>query len=313
MFNYLSQECAKKDIPQSKTLLATLNEAVISASEILRESVVIQPCNHEEADTRVILHAYHAASVGFKRIAIRTVDTDVVVLAVHFFERIRCDELWIAFGTGKNFRYIPVHLLVLTLKPEMCHALLGFHSFTGCDTTSAFYGRGKKMAWESWCLFPDVSNAFIALQKCPERLSPDKLALLERFTVILYDRTSSQTLVNAARQSLFTRGLQILRIPPTQDALIQHCLRAAFQAGVWSQALVAQCTLPNPADWGWVLTDNTNWTPLWTTIADADKSCLELIRCGCKTGCTTRRCKCVSANLKCTALCSCEGECNSTI
>ena len=35
---------------------------------------------------------------------IRTVDTDVVVIAVAKFLQIGLEELWVAFGTGKNYR-----------------------------------------------------------------------------------------------------------------------------------------------------------------------------------------------------------------
>ena len=177
--------------------------------------------------------------------------------------------------------------------------------------TSALHGNGKKTAWETWATFPKVSDALAALLDCPTTVSDETLSLLERFTIPMYDRTSNHSDVNAVRQTLFTRGLQIAKIPPTKNALVQHVRRAVYQAGhVWSQALTAECALPNPADWGWS-SDKDGWTPVWTTIPDADKCCLELLRCGCKTGCITRRCKCVCANLKCTALCSCVGECNS--
>ena len=44
----------------------------------------ISPCDHEEADTRVILHAAQAYHHNHQTIMIRTVDTDVVVLAITF-------------------------------------------------------------------------------------------------------------------------------------------------------------------------------------------------------------------------------------
>ena len=44
-----------------------------------------------------------------KKVVIRTVDTDVVVLAVDYFSNKNHDELWIAPGTGTRFRYMPVH------------------------------------------------------------------------------------------------------------------------------------------------------------------------------------------------------------
>ena len=39
----------------------------------------IAPCNHEEADTRMMVHVNDAVMQGFNKILIRTVDTDVVV------------------------------------------------------------------------------------------------------------------------------------------------------------------------------------------------------------------------------------------
>ena len=40
------------------------------------------PCNDEEADTRVFLHATNMAGIGHQRVVIRFVDTDVLVLAI---------------------------------------------------------------------------------------------------------------------------------------------------------------------------------------------------------------------------------------
>jgi len=46
----------------------------------------LSPCTHEEADTRMILHSLYAARLGHEVASIRTVDTDVVVLAVVHFK-----------------------------------------------------------------------------------------------------------------------------------------------------------------------------------------------------------------------------------
>ena len=60
------------------------------------------PCNHEEADTRIFVHLSHAAQNGIKRALIKTVDTDVVAIALaHFLDR-EIDELWVEFGAGKK-------------------------------------------------------------------------------------------------------------------------------------------------------------------------------------------------------------------
>ena len=46
------------------------------------------------------------------------------------------------------------------------------------------------------------------------------------------------------------------RLPPTQDALLQHARRATYQAGVWCTSEKAYQSLPSPEGWGWTLKDN---------------------------------------------------------
>ena len=50
---------------------------------------------------------------------------------------------------------------------------------------------------------------------------------MERYVVVLYDKTSSLSFVNEAREKLFCcKSRTIDNIPPTQDALLQHTRRA---------------------------------------------------------------------------------------
>ena len=47
---------------------------------------LLAPCNHKEADTRMIVHAKHASLIGSKTITFVSSDTGVVVpaIAVYF-------------------------------------------------------------------------------------------------------------------------------------------------------------------------------------------------------------------------------------
>lgn len=78
-------------------------------------------------------------------------DTDVAVL-----EDLNVDALWVTFGKGKDLRWIPIHDIVRSLGPRS-KALPFFHAFTGCDTMSAFVGKGKKTAWQAWNVFENVT------------------------------------------------------------------------------------------------------------------------------------------------------------
>ena len=77
-----------------------------------------------------------------------------------------------------------------------------FHALTGCDTVSFFAGRGKKTAWDIWGLFPELTTTLLILSLSPEVVDNACLAVIERFVVLLYDRTSNLTKVKEARQDL---------------------------------------------------------------------------------------------------------------
>ena len=259
----------------------------------------------------MLLHVSHAAQHGHQKVLIRTVDTDVVVLAVFAISQLpsRC-ELWLAFGTGKSFRYLAAHQMSKCLGPEMSRALPMFHALTGCDTVSSFAGHGKKTAWSTWKSQPALTNALLMLGNGPKVIPDDAMNIIERFVVLLFDRTSTCDKVNDARRKLFPRKNSVEQIPPTRAALMEHVKRAVYQGGhIWGKTLLPDPVLPSPTDWGWVKREGL-YEPHWTTLPQASKICHELISCGCKSGCT-KRCKCKKAALQCTGLCVCEGECES--
>ena len=153
LFPFLGQECVSKDT-RDKVTVSTLSDGVIRSRDG-QNTDGVQPCSHEEADTRMLLHVKDPMNCGFTLVMIRTVDTDVVVLAVARFQGLpNIEQLWIAFGTGNDFRYIPIHEIASALRHQMAKGVLLFHAFTGCDVTSYFTNRGKKSAWKTWLALP---------------------------------------------------------------------------------------------------------------------------------------------------------------
>ena len=106
----------------------------------------------------MILHLADAVHKGFQKILLRTVDTDVVILAVAAVAKIKVQEVWVAFGTGQYFRYIAAHEISASLGPDKSKALPVFHAYTGCDTVSFFNTRGKKTAWQTWKACEEVTS-----------------------------------------------------------------------------------------------------------------------------------------------------------
>lgn len=308
LFYFLAEQVPLVDFGVGKQVFITKGEQVLT-SPSNDDTSRIAPCDHEEADTRVFVHVADAVQSGYQKIGIRTVDTDVVAIGISAIQSLpEIEELWIFFGTGVNRRRFSVHEIAASLGPNKARALPMFHAFTGCDTVSCFLGKGKKTAWQTWLQYDDVTSAFLHFMSC-RSLSDESLEKIERFVVLLYDRTSTKLRVNDARKQLFAqKGRPMDAIPPTQAALIQHLRRAVYQGcHCWGQALTSIMSLPCPSQWGWRESQEV-LLPLWSTLPDISSSSHALVKCGCKKGCKNH-CTCRKSSLQCTALCACEGHC----
>ena len=87
--------------------------------------------NHEEADTRLILHAIHSDA---STIVARARDTDVLILLVAHAPKIKSTNIWMKSGTYKEPKYIPIRQLYENLSVGTRRNLVAFHALTGCDT-----------------------------------------------------------------------------------------------------------------------------------------------------------------------------------
>ena len=294
----------------NRVVISTKGESIVSNNNLHGS---LFPCTQEEADTRIFLHVKNASANGHSKVLVRSVDTDAVVIAIAFYQKLETfHEFWVWFGTGKNQRFIPILSIAESLGKTKSLSLPMFHSVTGCDQISFFAGRGKKNAWNTWTKYEDLTKALVRLSYCPTKEDVSEVfPMIELFVVLLYDKTGMCATVNECRKDLFAgKGRLPEGIPPTQDALILHVYRAVYQASYcWAQALRKDAFLPDPNDCGWKNTVE-GYDFIWTTLPDASKSCQELTKCGCKSeiGCK-ERCKCVKTSLKCTVLCNCRGDC----
>jgi hypothetical protein len=175
LFHFLANQLHYVHV-EEKEIYTTYDECVLSSPNRQRMS----KCSHEEADTRIMLHAQDASRCGHKKIIIRTNDTDVVALAISNVNNINANELWIAFGTGKNFRYLAAHNISAILGENKAKALTMFHAITGCDTTSFFSGKGKKTSWDVWDVFPQITDVFVDLSRGPDSIDDCQLEVIER-------------------------------------------------------------------------------------------------------------------------------------
>ena len=111
--------------------------------------------------------------------------TEVVVLAVPIAPTLPLDELWIPFGSSKQVRYLPAHIIATSLGREKAGVLSMFHALTGCDIVSFFNGRGKKTAWDVWNVFPELAPVLKAMLMLPEDIEDTCLDVIERIVIHL--------------------------------------------------------------------------------------------------------------------------------
>ena len=96
-----------------------------------------------------------------------------------------------AFGTGKSFKYFAAHEIATGLVPEKARALPMYHAPTGCDNVSSFAGHGKKTAWAVWTVLQELTYALLNLSFASSAVTEDVLSCIERFVILIYDRTST--------------------------------------------------------------------------------------------------------------------------
>ena len=161
------------------------------SSEDRRDMSALAPCTHEEADSRVMIHAFDASLQGHRRIKIRNNDTDLVVLAVSIAPVLPLGELWISYGSSKQLCNLPAHAIATSVGRKKACVLPMFHALTGCDTVSFFGGRGKKTAWDVSNVFPELTPVLKALMMLPKDIDDTYMGVIERFATLLYDRKSN--------------------------------------------------------------------------------------------------------------------------
>ena len=138
----------------------------------------------------------------------------------------------------------------------MCSALIGLHAFTGCDATSASSGRGKKSGYN-----------YVMTDSAVKQRAIDVLGLLGQDFVLASAvcqeleaftcwKISTLSIDEVCYQLFSSRLLSSRQVPPTQDALRQHMLRANNQCSIWLRALEGTPSVPSPQGFGWKIEDS---------------------------------------------------------
>lgn len=111
---------------------------------------------------------------------------------------------------------------------------------------------------------------------------------MERLVILMYDKQIPEDSANKTRQTLLTqKDKEIKKILLTKDALRQHVLRAAYQAGhVWGQPLLKAPQVPSPKEFGWKRENvSAQWEVKQTNLPPASAVCRAVVNCGCVKDC----------------------------
>ena len=121
---------------------------------------------------------------------------------------------------GKHFTFISVNRVRASLGETKARCLPVFHALIGCDTTSAFVGKGKHSAWQAWQLYNEVTLTLAFLAEDPFQhldVDSERFRRIESIAAIMYDETCPFHSTNEARKELFckhNRGMD--KLPPTE-------------------------------------------------------------------------------------------------
>lgn len=247
LLNFLVREwsanpaCAQKI--KDHTLFVTHGDnctKLVASEGTIMASTVLDLCsNQEEADTRLLLHASHASRNGHQRIALKSSDTDVEVLAC-YYQAVIPAEITLISGTKSRSRIVSIPRVCEKLGPKICQVLPSLHAMTGCDSVSAFASKGKKKALDIVQSNPVLRQSVGSLgENAPARV--EDLNKLEQFVCALYNDHRCNS-VNELRYKLFckSKDLQSHQLPSTKAALVSHLKRANYQAFLWKHALEPQ-------------------------------------------------------------------------
>ena len=109
--------------------------------------------------------------------------------------------------------------------------------------------------------------------------SVDLFKKLQEFTCKVYTSSTTTVDINTARHQLFCarRGeLESRQVPPCEDCLFTHTMRANYQAGIWRCSLQQHPLVPVPDKRGLVRNDVGQLTVEWMRVSPAPDAVLQL-------------------------------------
>lgn len=179
--------------------------------------------------------------------------------------------------------------------PNCFKYILFMHSFTGCDSTSAFYNKGKKKFVQILEERSDVRDKAQIFYE--ENSTIDQILEAGQYCTAVFYGTAKDVLRNKLKKvndwpsyleqmrcNSFVKAttqknaVKLSSLVPSVDALNQHIKRVFLQTQLW----LGNKNI-NPLDWGWIQKEDY-LEPVKTSCPPAPQELLKMIFCNCKKG-----------------------------
>jgi 5'-3' exonuclease len=242
-------------------------------------------------------------------------DTDLIVLLHHA----RSSDKRIFFRSDRQQskqRYWDILKVQKSIGFEISNAILFIHAISGCDTTSALFNIGKGGAWKLARKLDIKAKEFLKAAEVFCEPQADAVNICksgQRALLLLYGADPNGD-INQLRKERFHQKVAASSsfvhpksLPPTAAAVEQHSLRVYNQVQEW------KFRRTEPLKWGWKL-EGDRFLPCMTDADPAPPELMKIIKCKCRTACSSNNCSCRKNGFSCTPACSeCKGvTCQNT-
>ena len=224
-------------------------------------------CNHEEADTRMVLHA----SLDDVDCVVCSKDTDVLLLLAFAYNKKSPSKHW--FMKYETEKYADIKKVVEYLGNDVAEHLLQLHAITGCDTTSYFYRVGKISVFKKVLNNPSCMSMIEnlgCLKELPERDIEDCTNFVQ--TVMYAGRQNEGYVATRIRLYKQQKKKTSLSLPPDPNSCKYAILRAHHQVFQWLRCGHQNIEFIPLKSNGWKVDEDGNVTPLWFTCAQLPNS-----------------------------------------
>lgn len=285
-------------IAQEKFLSNNKNKSrLIKMLRITLADNNISTCQAESDADKLIVDT--AINLETQNIVIVSEDIDVLVILTALVKEDR-EIFFLKPSRGKIQQKIFSSKSLEKSLPKCKEHILFLHALTGCDTTSAFFNKGKNKFAKNFEKRLDLHESAKVFKNANEN-SNNIFQAGVTCILGLYGAPAKIKDLNMLRFNSFIKATAkntsviLSSLPPTTDAAFEHLKRVYLQIQIW---------LGNDLDienWGWKYS-NTMFIPITMNQLPAPDNLLQMLFCNCKKGCRAA-CGCRKSGLFCSVAC----------